>query len=496
LARQRLSKVVPTTVHVADFLEWAVPIAGDAGLFADHTEGASAFDVIIANPPYVRTQVLGARISQALAARYGLRGRLDLAYAFCLSMLETLVPGGTFAFILSNKFLNIKAGASLRQFLLGKADILEVWDLGDSRLFKAAVLPCVVYGRRKGGQAAGPAAFRSIYESPTSSQHAPVRVVQDDAEALTVLASAAEPMSIVWKGKHWAVRVGTLGVRQGTRNWILEDNAVNEIQGHVATRRAHKLGNILRIGVGVKTTADRVFIRRDWTSLPPHACPEPELLWPIRLASDVERWRVTPLASLEHSILYPYTRISDKREVIDLADFPRAATYLEQHRATLESRKYVIESGRQWFEPWVPQQPGLWKRPRIVFRDIAERATFALDSTGAVANGTLYWMALRGGGSVDHLKAACAIANSAFAGRFYDLLLGTRLYAGRRRFLTQHVNEFPFPSKDDEVRLLAELHDAVTTAANDRAPDGVSAAEREIDRLCDYLFDAGSLSRD
>jgi len=131
-----------------------------------------------------------------------------------------------------------------------------------------------------------------------------------------------------------------------------------------------------------------------------------------------------------------------------------------------------------------------------VFRDIAERATFALDTTGAVANGTLYWMALRVGGSVEHLKAACAIANSGFGCRFYDLLLGTRLYAGRRRFLTQHMNEFPFPSKDDEVRLLAELHDAVMNAANDRAADVVMGAEREIDRLCEYLFDGGSLSPD
>ncbi|HCV42019.1 MAG TPA: type II restriction endonuclease subunit M, partial [Bacteroidetes bacterium] len=40
------------------------------------------FDLVISNPPYVRTQVLGAEKSQLIARRFGLSGRVDIYYAF------------------------------------------------------------------------------------------------------------------------------------------------------------------------------------------------------------------------------------------------------------------------------------------------------------------------------------------------------------------------------------------------------------------------------
>ena len=41
-------------------------------------------DIVIANPPYVRTQVLGAEKSQVLAKKFNLKGRVDLYYPFLI----------------------------------------------------------------------------------------------------------------------------------------------------------------------------------------------------------------------------------------------------------------------------------------------------------------------------------------------------------------------------------------------------------------------------
>ena len=40
------------------------------------------YDFVIANPPYIRTQILGSRLAQEMAAKYGLSGRVDIYYSF------------------------------------------------------------------------------------------------------------------------------------------------------------------------------------------------------------------------------------------------------------------------------------------------------------------------------------------------------------------------------------------------------------------------------
>jgi hypothetical protein len=45
----------------------------------------------------------------------------------------------------------------------------------------------------------------------------------------------------------------------------------------------------------------------------------------------------------------------------------------------------------------------------------------------------------------EHLWLAAAVANSSFIESFYDHSFNNKLYAGRRRFITQYVERFPLP---------------------------------------------------
>ncbi len=92
-------------------------------------------DVIIANPPYVRTQVLGAEKSQRLAKKFNLKGRVDLYYPFLIAMTESLKEGGILGVITSNRYLSTKGGESIRKYLGEKARLagqliqsVEVWE--------------------------------------------------------------------------------------------------------------------------------------------------------------------------------------------------------------------------------------------------------------------------------------------------------------------------------------------------------------------------------
>ncbi len=44
-----------------------------------------------------------------------------------------------------------------------------------------------------------------------------------------------------------------------------------------------------------------------------------------------------------------------------------------------------------------------------------------------------------------------AVANSSVATEFYDTMFHNKLYAGRRRFMTQYVKEFPLPALDSKL---------------------------------------------
>ena len=121
-------------------------------------------DVVIANPPYVRTQVLGAEKAQLLAEKYNLKGRVDLYYPFLIAMTHALKENGIVGVITSNRFLFTKSGNSVRKFLFENYDILEVIDLGDTKLFDAAVLPAIFIGRKKKNTKNTSANFLKIYE--------------------------------------------------------------------------------------------------------------------------------------------------------------------------------------------------------------------------------------------------------------------------------------------------------------------------------------------
>ena len=97
----------------------------------------------------MRTQVLGAQKAQQLARDFDLTGRVDLYYPFLMAMTNALKKGGLLGVITSNRYISTKSGGDIRKYLLENYDILEVIDLGDTKLFDAAVLPAIFIGRKK-----------------------------------------------------------------------------------------------------------------------------------------------------------------------------------------------------------------------------------------------------------------------------------------------------------------------------------------------------------
>lgn len=416
-------------VQELDFVREARP--GDFG----------EFDLLITNPPYVRTQVLGSAAASKLAAQYGLTGRVDLAHAFIATAPQCLSAGGVLALLCSNRFLSTRAGSNVRRLFLERLTVLEVYDLGDTKIFEAAVLPAIVIATR--GISNGAAAkFATSYEASQD-----IEAVSD--KLYDALAGNHDGV-VSHNGRKYEVSVGILDTGQTQADpWRLSSANNDEWFSEIERNTWCTFGQLANIRVGIKTTADSVFIREDWDSVAKGHRPEEELLLPLLTHRNVQPWQ--PPTKPSTRVLYPYDLNADRRRVLDLRNYPRAKSYFAQYREKLAGRKYVIEGGRQWFEIWVPQKPAKWRHSKIVFPDISERARFAIDRSGAVVNGDCYWIDIAELPSEDLAYLMVGIANSTTALKFYDLVCGNKLYAGRRRWITQYVGRFPVPHPDTEA---------------------------------------------
>ena len=102
------------------------------------------FDIVIGNPPYVRNEKI-KEIKPYLENHYETyNGNADLYVYFFEKGMKILKYGGVFAFICSNKFVNVKYGEKLRDFLL-KYQIKIYNDFSGIKIFKEATVDtCVI----------------------------------------------------------------------------------------------------------------------------------------------------------------------------------------------------------------------------------------------------------------------------------------------------------------------------------------------------------------
>lgn len=482
--RHRLARLSPCATDLVreNFLDMA-----DNGTLFGQGGAIEPVDVIIANPPYVRTQVLGAAKSQELSGRFDLSGRVDLYQAFLVAMTRRLRPGGVLGVITSNRFLTTKGGAATRRFLRSQFELTQIVDLGDTKLFEAAVLPALVFAVKRPSS--------SVERNQHRAQF--VRIYEDVSKNGTKAEEVSSVLELVRKpregrflanGTAYHVALGKLRPpKDESSPWTMLTNEERSWIESVQSSSVCRVGEVAKIRVGIKTTADQVFIRRDWHALPRDQRPEERHLRPLLSQEDAAKWQRANGRHQRKRVLYTHEVVGGKRRAICFDKDAPTWKYLVSHRTQLESRDYVIGAGRQWYEIWVPQDPEAWALPKIVFPDISPTARFFLDREGAIVDGNCYWITTHDRDDEDLLLFILGVANSSLMGRFHELAFQNRLYSQRRRYLTQYLQDYPLPRRDrvDSKRIVS----LVRTLTTEHLPSTRRAElEVEVDRLVAKLF--------
>lgn len=421
-------------------------------------------DVIIANPPYVRTQNLGSEKSKQIAKRFNLTGKVDLYYPFLIGMTNILKKGGFLGVITSNRYLTTKSGSDIRKFLLDNYDILEVIDLGDSQLFDAAVLPAILIGKKKTSKAhLQPACkFVKIYETQSSS-----KLLTKTVDSIYDILISNVTGTYQVGGKFFDYTTGILTHSPNKADvWKMTNDTENQFIDSIQKHAYCYVQDKFKVRVGIKSCADKVFMNPGLNSDIPT---ERELFKPMISRENIHRWSCD--SSTLMKVLYPHYDKNGDRYVYDIDRYPITKEYLLKHKEQLEGRSYLTSSGRKWYEMWVPQNPALWKYPKIVFPDISVEAQFAYDESGAIVNGNCYWIVAENDNEKELLLLIQGVANSDLMRTYHDLCFNNKLYSGRRRYLSQYVEKYPIPNPNNDyskniVKIVKELNAMVDTSAH------------------------------
>jgi adenine-specific DNA-methyltransferase len=417
-----------------------------------------SFDIVIANPPYVRTQILGTEQAQELAKKFNLKGRVDLYYPFLMAMTESLKEGGLLGVITSNRYLSTKSGESIRQFLSQNYEILELIDLGDTKLFDAAVLPAIFIGRKLKQKQPAPAKFIKIYEELNGYKGDLIF-----ADSIYDVLLSGQSGYFTTGQKRYKKSSGALKYAvNSTTAWEMFSGDESNWVSKINTAATHKVEDFFKVRVGIKSTADKVFISEQWASLGEDQ-PENELLKDLISQENIEPWNATDNFKLK--VLYPHISINGEKRTVDIDKYPKAKKYFLQHENTLKARKYLIDAGRQWFELWVSHKPDNWQHPKLVFPDISLNPRFYFDTGGKIVNGNCYWIMAINEKDIEKLLLIQGIANSKLMTKYHDLVFNNKLYSGRRRYFSQYVEKYPLPDINSSVskeiiELVKKLNDS------------------------------------
>jgi hypothetical protein len=126
-------------------LDWRIAFAE---VFAEK----QGFDIVLANPPYVRQELIPQAYKQLLLSLYpdAAEGRSDLYVYFYARALQLLRPNGIHVFICSNSWLDVAYGGKLQKHLLENAHILAIYESALERQFTSAAINTIISFLRKG----------------------------------------------------------------------------------------------------------------------------------------------------------------------------------------------------------------------------------------------------------------------------------------------------------------------------------------------------------
>lgn len=398
-------------------------------------------DFVIGNPPYIRLEnVPAARTAAYRSACPTMRGRSDVYVGFIERGLRLLRDDGVLGFIVADRWMHNQYGASLRRLVANEYAMDAVIEMHDVDAFEDEVsaYPAVTVIRRSRQE--------SAVLATTDSRFGP-----DAAQALHKWTTTGRARSIAGTGFHAARADGWF---DGDELWPSGDPErlalVRHLEENFEPLQSDRTRT--RVGIGVATGADRVYVTRDADVV------EADRLLPLvtsaDIASGVVDWSGTYLVNPWHDGV-----------LVDLESSPRLAEYLHHHEQALRRRHIAEKRPRTWFRTIDRVSPTLLATPKLLLPDIKASSHPVLDDGRFYPHHNLYFVT---SGAWD-LEVLGGILLSEVANLFVGAYC-VKMRGGCYRFQAQYIRRIRVPTpegikKGDRRALARAFADRDTAAA-------------------------------
>ena len=312
-----------------DVVDWRVE-------FAEVFATRGGFDVVIANPPYVRHEQIGpvkADLAKLFPSVY--EGTADILVYFYARAIELMRPGGWLAFITSNGFTKRGYGKKLRGRLAKLLSISTVIDLGEIKIFDATVEVFIFTARNRPPEPESVVRGHNLYPLLARRLGRGAKVERARAEMSRLPQDLEAEASIFPQA------------RLDDSEWRIEDETINRLFERLMNQGT-PLGEFVdgRIYRGVVTGLNQAFVidrykRDELIEADPKSA---EIIKPWLRGRDIKRWQA------EWAGWY----VIFANRGTDIGRYPAVEEHLSRWRKELEPKKARSQRGPG-------RKPGIYK---------------------------------------------------------------------------------------------------------------------------------------
>jgi adenine-specific DNA-methyltransferase len=426
------------------------------------------FDAVIGNPPYVQIQSLPDAIKTILAMQgYSTFSKTADLYCLFYERGGTLLgEHGILCYISSNKFFRSGYGKPLRQFLGHKFSLKRLIDFGDAPVFDAIAYASILLGLK----------------APPPADSSLTGYIWEAGASFDQVENVVAENGIV-------MDQGVLS----PSGWKIESPTVFRLLDKLK-QAGTPLGDYVngRFYYGIKTGFNDAFIidratRDRLVAEDPNAA---EILKPFLRGRDVKRWQIEPK---DLWLINTHNGYGDTPP-INIDDYPVIKAHLdevERKRAAGElgdkakKAKGLFKREDQGATPYnlrncayVPE----FDKPKIVYPDIYEHQSFALDLTGHFSVNTTYFIP-------DGKPWLLAVLNSKLI-EWYYRNISNSVRGGYLRAFTDYMQQIPIPvATPEQKQALEALVEQILAAKQADPKADVQSLETEIDQIVYQLYD-------
>lgn len=401
-------RAVPNDIADSLIASWL--IQGDY-LFQDNL---GLFDFVVGNPPYIRQEAINPDTLQLYRNKFStMIGRADIYVPFFEQSLKALQPNGVLSFICSDAWTKNAYGKALRHLIAVSYSLdLHIDMYG---------LPA--FARDVGAYTS----ITRIHNASSNTSH----IVELDSLDSNYLNYMTDQLLPTVKPN---ANINPIDTPRTSGPWLLSNNDESQIVRDLESRLSPIEHAGCRIGIGVATGADSIFIE-DINLLNI----EPSRKVPLATGKDIVNGTFTWSGK---AVVNPWDA---QGRLIDLERFPLTEAYLRKHYDRLCQRHTAKrDPDRLWYKTIDKIDSSLITKAKLLIPDIRSNSQSIAYETGTVyPHHGIYYITST---SWD-LRALQALLKFGLASLFVRTY-STRLGGGYVRFQAQNLRRIHIPEWD------------------------------------------------